>query len=378
MKSVAVVICNYNKKNFVLNCIKSVFASNFTNFDLIVVDNASNDGSVQEINEQFADRLTLLVNDENLGGSGGFNRGMEYAMEKGYKYIHLLDNDVVIDKNAISSLYEFMEKHIDAGVCGSLILRMDKPDIIQDYGANIDLENFTPKANFKDKKADKNLIKYLECDYVAACSAMYRLETLQKTGAINKDFFLYWDDMSLSKEILLAGYKVYAEKSSKVWHNHSIFNYTPFTTYYFLRNKIRYFTTYLNDSDFEKFVKSIILRMFRTLAVNRDKPEILLANFNALDDALNDVRGKASNGKILPMKEYELPQSAVKIKHVLDEKNYDKTKIYIDNYNNILKTEKDFDLVENIIKYNSFFEDIFGEFIKIKLVELRKNIGVKK
>jgi len=127
-KPVAIVICNYNKKDFVVNCIKSVFESNFKDFDLIVVDNASTDASVEAIKAEFGGKLTLLVNEENLGGSGGFARGMQFALDKGYKYIHLLDNDTVVEKDAVGALYEFMEGHSEAGACGSLICQMQNPE----------------------------------------------------------------------------------------------------------------------------------------------------------------------------------------------------------------------------------------------------------
>ena len=76
MKRVAAVICNYNKEKFVLECIQSVTESAFEKLDIIVVDNASSDGSVESIRNRFGSRVKLFVNGENLGGSGGFNTGI--------------------------------------------------------------------------------------------------------------------------------------------------------------------------------------------------------------------------------------------------------------------------------------------------------------
>ena len=87
MKKIGIVICNYNKKDYVLNCIQSVLESKNQDFDLYVADNASTDGSVEAIEKTYGDAVTVLVNPENLGGSGGFNLGIRKILEKGYEYL---------------------------------------------------------------------------------------------------------------------------------------------------------------------------------------------------------------------------------------------------------------------------------------------------
>lgn len=70
MKKIGIVICNYNKKEYVVNCIQSVLESKTDDFDIYVVDNASTDDSVKAIRETYGGKVTVLVNKENLGGSG--------------------------------------------------------------------------------------------------------------------------------------------------------------------------------------------------------------------------------------------------------------------------------------------------------------------
>jgi GT2 family glycosyltransferase len=377
---IAIVICNYNKKDFVVNCIKSVFDSNFKDFDLIVVDNASTDGSVEAINSEFSDKLTLLVNEENLGGSGGFARGMQFALDKGYKYIHLLDNDTIVDKNAISALYEFMEEHPEVGACGSLICRMDEKEIIQDYGAMIDAENLGVRPLHKGQKRDSSLPAFVECDYVAACSAFYRSSVIKKTGVFDKDYFIYWDDMSLSKEIWLADYKVCATAKSIVWHYHSISPTNTFSNYYFFRNKIHYFVKYMSDREFSSLPEKLVQRIFRTSATNRHNPQITLAYISAFDDVLNNMRGKAEAWKMQPnVATRTMPQNTkiINVPHVLDVGKYDRSCVYIDPWQNMLFGNEDFDFAENLDGHYKFFHDVFYEFVKNKLDALRKKIRVE-
>jgi len=432
MNEVAVVICNYNKKDFVLGCIESVFASSFEKFDLIVVDNASTDGSAEAIREKFADRLTLLVNEENTGGSGGFNRGMQYAMDKGvYKYIHLLDNDVVVDKDAIGELHGFMEEHSDVGVCGSLILQMQHPELIQEMGSMIVPEDFSVKLLYKNERYDSNLPEFVEADVATACSSMYRIDILKKAGLIDKDFFIYWDDIALSWEIRLSGSKVCAISSSKVWHYASwlsIANESLPTTYYAFRNKIRVFTKCLDDIQFNCFIDNLVERLFRMFAFHQSKSGSLLTFFHAFDDALNEVRGKAEPGKFISQKPFSdklrnilrskkkaviipyqdcpplylqrLIENIRKIvdleiavcedsyvceneliietcAHILSLPELKQDRIYIDYYYNEIVDDADKDFMADIDKHRLFFHKTFYEFTKQKLTALRNKIRPK-
>lgn len=438
MNSVVAVICNYNKKDFVLGCIESVLASNFKDFDLIVVDNASTDGSLEAIIDQFGNELTILVNEENLGGSGGFHRGMQYAMDKGvYDYIHLLDNDIIVDKDAIGSLYDYMEKNEGTGVCGSLILRMDQPDFIQDYGAMIEIGNLGVRPLFHATKDSNDLPNILSCDYVAACSAMYRTSVLKQVGIIDQNFFIYWDDMSLSWEIRLAGYRVQALRKSKVWHAHGIEEQTnTFGIYYFFRNKLYSFIKYCDDKDYQDLCDNLMKRLFRIFATNKDNPEVISTYLHALNDAANDVRGKAADHIIKPISYvdekfantfadkkkillvcatyefnftklikklksvtdseiviqtnyYEVPRiegikyrvrankkaydAVIKVcPHVLDEKKYDRSYRYIDRYMNQILDDADFDFVEHLDVNFAFFYHTYYGYFQEKFDVLRK------
>jgi GT2 family glycosyltransferase len=444
LNDLAIVICNYNKKDFIINCIESIFYSYFRDFDLIVVDNASTDGSAEAIKMEFGTQLTLLVNEENLGGSGGFARGMQFALDKGYKYIHLLDNDVVVEKDAVGSLYEFMEKTPDAGACGSLICQMQNPEFIQDFGAMIVPKNLGVKPLHGGKKRDSSLPDLVECDYVAACSAIYRTETLKKTGVIDREFFIYWDDMALSWEIRKARFKVYAISKSIVFHNHGLIGSSnTFGTYYFFRNKVRVFAKYLDDNEYEEFVQNLVKRIFRTFAANRAKSSDVYTYFHAFNDVLNDIRGKADEYKIVEYSEFsyklntlisiksniiiimrkqlplyrlqrliEIVNSRTKAKitlagydgeygningvciannpifsnfdliievcpHILDIKEFEYDRIYIDEYFNQLVDKDDFDFVKNLDEHYKFFHSIFYIFVKSKLNALREKIRPK-
>ena len=149
MKRVGAVICNFNKKEDVLNCIQSVLESKYTDYDLYVVDNASSDGSAEAIREKYGSQVTVLVNAENLGGSGGFNTGLRKALEKGYEYLYCLDNDVLVDENAMGELVAFLDTHPGSGMAGSRVYHMENPGVIQQFGQIVDFT--VPKPNSLEK-----------------------------------------------------------------------------------------------------------------------------------------------------------------------------------------------------------------------------------
>lgn len=106
MNPIGVVICNYNKKDFVLQCVQSVLESKEKNFDIYVVDNASSDGSAEALKKAYGNQITVIENKENLGGSGGFNTGLRIVRDKGYSYFMCLDDDAAVDENALSAIWK--------------------------------------------------------------------------------------------------------------------------------------------------------------------------------------------------------------------------------------------------------------------------------
>ncbi len=104
MRKIGVVICNYNKRDYVLNCIASMLKQS-VEADIYVVDNASADGSAEAVRQKYGQQVTLIENKDNLGGSGGFNTGLRRVLQEDYTYIMLMDNDVVADVDAVKHFW---------------------------------------------------------------------------------------------------------------------------------------------------------------------------------------------------------------------------------------------------------------------------------
>lgn len=300
-KDIAVVICNWNKKEYVLRCIESVLASTVKNIDIYVVDNASTDGSVIAIQQWYGDSVFLIQNEVNKGGAGGFNTGIRTVLKKTYTYIHLLDNDAFLDVVALENSMEFLEQYPDVGIVGSKIYLMDVPEQIQEMGARINYNTFNIELNYGGAVDDKNIPEIVECDYVPACSMMVRTEALRKAGAMDEQYFIYWDDIDLGYRIKQAGYRIVCYGRAKAWHKRgAVAKANTFSTYYFWRNRVHFFASYLNDAALKRFAERLQEEMFQAIYMSNYTGRYNNARtiLHAVEDALNGIRNKAGKDRI--------------------------------------------------------------------------------
>lgn len=300
--SIGIVICNYNKRNYVVNCIQSVLESDTSDFSVYVVDNGSTDDSVEQMRIRFGERIQILKNKENLGGSGGFNRGIREALKAGHPYIMCLDNDVLVDEAAVSSLYRCMQEHPEIGMLASRVYHMEEPDYVQQFGLNIDFRNYILDTLYENAPEDGTIPELIDCDTAATCSVMVRAKAVRRAGMMPEENFIYWDDVEWGFLIRKSGYKVAAFGKSKVLHTKGAGNRNSavFTGYYSVRNRIRFFMKYIREEQIEDFAKKMLSDVFDAVyeRMYRDEHHTALAILYALEDAMQGISGKAADEKL--------------------------------------------------------------------------------
>ena len=305
MNPIGVVICNYNKKNFVLDCIQSVLESKAHNFDIYMVDNASTDGSVEVVSATYGEQVTILKNEENLGGSGGFNTGLRVVRDKGYSYFMLLDDDAQVDENAIHVLYTYMENNPDVGMAGCRVYHRQMPDYIQQCGLMIDFERCTARTLYADQLEDGTLPNVISCDTVATCAVMVRGDVIRNTdvGIMPEDNFIYWDDMEWGHRMSLAGYKVVTLGNAAALNQMGANTKKPttFLNYYMWRNRTNFFMRYTPEEQLEKMSVCALGAYFDAMyeSMFREEHNIMQSISYAYYDAVQGIRGRAEEGKIL-------------------------------------------------------------------------------
>ena len=307
---VGIVICNYNKAEMVCSCIESVLESVYKDYELFVCDNASTDNSAELIDKRFSGKVKLVINEVNKGGSGGFNAGLRKALETDCEYLWLLDNDVLVDENALSELVNFLDENPDVGMAGSKIDNMENPDYVQNFGMTVDFERFGTVAKFRGCPEDGTLPAVTYSDAVPACSVLVRRSVTDIIGLLPEDNFLYWDDTEWGMLSNLAGFKVASVGKSLVLHSMGAKReeITTFPTYYAFRNGIDFFMRFTPEEKIPDMCISYLRDIFdiQYEGIYNNEKNKAYTVMKAFDDALHGVRGKADDDVILPVtSEYE-------------------------------------------------------------------------
>ena len=304
-KDIGVVICNFNKKDFVLESVKSVQESVGVNPDIFVVDNASSDGSAEALKATYGDEITLFENSENLGGSGGFNTGLRFVRDNGYKYFFCLDDDAQVDENALKVLYDYMEANPDVGMAGCRVYHMQMPGVIQQSGLRIDFDHCSAITIGADQPEDGSLPDIIECDTVATCAVMVRGDVARRpeVGIMPASNFIYWDDMEWGHRIHLAGYGVVTLANAKAVHQMGAIVRRPntFINYYMWRNRTNFFLRFTPEEKLDEMSYQILSAFFDAMyeCMYRNEHNVKTSIALAYQDALTGVRGKAGEGRIL-------------------------------------------------------------------------------
>lgn len=306
-ETVCAVICNWNKQDDVVKCVDSVLKSSHLLLDVAVVDNASTDDSVKRLKERFGSKITVIENEENLGGAGGFNTGLHYAATspRGYDSVWLLDNDVVVDPDCLKELVEELRKSAKNAIVGSLILRMDAPNTLQELGAFIDKTTFRRSPNMRDCAIDEIPAEAVKVDYVPACSLLVDMAKLKKVGLMDENFFIYFDDVEWCTRFANSGYNVLSSPRSKVWHKEGGRNKkNTLPVYYTWRNYLHFMLRYLTaldevDSFIEKYITETFTALYITRLLGKDNAHQTI--LWAVMDAVRGKWGKAAANRFLPL-----------------------------------------------------------------------------
>ncbi len=221
---VFIVVLNYNGGNELRQCLDSVYKLNYSNFEVIVVDNNSSDNSFEKARKRF-DRFHFIKNSRNLGFSAGNNVAIKWALEKGAEYVFLLNNDAVVEKNALTNLIEIAEKEKQIGIVSPIIYNKSGGKVWFSGGKinwwKMRTEHWQ-KTKLKRNKSKKNNDKngYLQkTEYITGCAMLIKRKVFAEIGLLDEDFFLYYEDADFSLRAKRNGFDLGVVESAKVFHS---------------------------------------------------------------------------------------------------------------------------------------------------------------
>ncbi|MDR1679291.1 MAG: glycosyltransferase family 2 protein [Prevotellaceae bacterium] len=214
----SVIIVNYNVKRLLADCLRSVLASSIiARCEVIVIDNNSSDGSVEELAPLFP-AVRFVANSENLGFAKANNLGI---MQARGKYILLLNPDTVVGSELFSTVCSFMDNNPDAGAVGVRMIdgtgaflpesKRGFPTPWVSFCKMLGLGKLFPNSRLFGRYHLRYLNEYQthKVDVLAGACMFLRRELLDKTGGLDEAFFMYGEDIDLSYRIRQAGYENY-------------------------------------------------------------------------------------------------------------------------------------------------------------------------
>ena len=229
----SVVIPNWNGKHFLDTCLNALRRQTLSGIEVIIVDNASSDGSQQFIRDAFPE-ASLIELEKNRGFTGACNTGMEAAAGE---FIALLNNDTEVEKDWAAAVLAAFDAHPEVGIVASKMLLFDQRDRFHTAG-----DFFTTDGCAGNRGAwEGDLGQYDQPVYVfSACggSAVYRRSMLREIGTLDDDFFFLLEDVDLAWRAQLAGYKVWYTPCAVVYHHLSATGGGETASYYDGRNSI--------------------------------------------------------------------------------------------------------------------------------------------
>ena len=299
---ISIIILNWNGWRDTVECLESLYHISYPNYDVILVDNGSEDSSLELI-EKYAEgrtavkskffefsednkpikiwectrdgaesgerpgedllamppnrRLLIIKNDKNYGFAEGNNIGIRYALRAmNPDYLLLLNNDTVVDRSFLSELVDVAEGESSIGFVGPKVFYYDsegRSDVISVAGINLLMKKgyYNRIGNSEIDSGQHDDIRVV--DYVEGSCLLARAEVLRKIGFLNSRYFAYWEEADLCIRGAEAGYKSICAPGSRIWHKVSASSPSSLKLYYMTRNRLWFMRAHAERGDLASF-----------------------------------------------------------------------------------------------------------------------------
>lgn len=309
-KKVAIIILNWNGWKDTIECLESVYQIDYPNYNVIVVDNNSEDESLNKIrkycdgdinvestfldynlknkpikvfeyenlevsgkkklqkdenvqrykNSEFKS-LFLIKNTENHGFAEGNNIGIRFALNTlNSDYIFILNNDTVVEKHFLSELVKTAESSDNIGIVGPSVYYYNLNNVISYIGSNINLLTGSMTHPHLDE-VDTGLLTVEKMDCICGCSLLIKKIVIEDIGLLDPDFFLYYEDTDWCLRAKNKGYNLFYTPKAKIWHKLSR-SFSLTAKYYGTRNQPLLIKKNANSWTFTIFFIQFLLRKF--------------------------------------------------------------------------------------------------------------------
>lgn len=229
---VSIVIANWNGRSWLAQCLPTLQRQTFTDFEIIIVDNGSTDGSVAWLTDNWPD-VRVIPLKMNLGFAAANNVGMRAARGR---FIVTLNNDTLAEPDWLAAMVTAVAAP-DVGMVAAKILVWNNPDVLDSTGIEVDV---TGTAWNRGDGLPADTLFSAEVFGPSGAAALYRREMLAQIGLFDEDFFAYYEDVDLAWRARRAGWRcVYAaEAQINHWHSATGGQNLPLKAFFLGRNRV--------------------------------------------------------------------------------------------------------------------------------------------
>lgn len=256
MPSISIVVLVWNQYEVTVDCIQSLLRLNYPNYRILIVDNHSEELISEKLVKEFGSQIDTLINEANLGYTGGNNVGIYRSIENNADYVLLLNNDTIVSEDCLLPLVKTLQSNPRAGAVTPKIYYLHEPTRIWAAGGKIHWW-FGLASNRGQNQTDRGQYDQTgPVDYASGCCILITRQSLEKVGLFDERFFAYFEDADWCVRAQQAGYQILYEPASKIWHvagastrktgkrNMHEGRTTPFVYYLITRNNLWFIKRY--------------------------------------------------------------------------------------------------------------------------------------
>ena len=235
--TVITVILNTNRRADTLAVLASLARTTYPHHRIIVLDNASTDGSVEAIRAAYP-QVAIIELTENRGYAGNNNVGMRAALDQGADWVFVLNEDTIVDAGCLRALVDVGEGAPDIGIVGPMVYHMDEPEVIQSAGGILGPD--WSSRHLGQNEPDRGQYPAPHTvDWISGCAILVRRAVIEQVGMLDERFFYYWEETEWCLRARRAGWRIVHVPQARLWHKGVQRDYrpSPAVTYYHTRNR---------------------------------------------------------------------------------------------------------------------------------------------
>lgn len=261
--SLYIIIVNWNSKDDTILCVNSLIKAGASPDNIVVVDNASSDGTVDALRHQYGSQIHLIIIDKNLGYGGGLNEGINFVFKYNASWLLLLNNDVVVDSHFFDELINVSNEEPNIKIISPIIYEYAHPKRIWFVGDKIIPFTLLTRSLYRGIMDQGKLNNLIPVDFISGCAMMIHRSVFDAIGLFSTSFFMYGEEVDFLQRARMAGFHSVTATRAKMWHKISASNRDkPGTQYLKIYNQILFYKIY---SSFWQLPLMFILTFIRSI-----------------------------------------------------------------------------------------------------------------